>query len=102
MVCSVHNSLIMRTVKQRHVNRECHRRAKRFSSVQFLDRLGLRWDVRDNSAEILFQSFLAGGPCGEFWHGQGCPLFDVVHPGSTLLTTASLALQVVLEPERLL
>ena len=29
-----------------------------FSSVQFFDRSGLRGDVRDDSAEILFQSFL--------------------------------------------
>ena len=36
-------------------------------------------DTRDDdSAEILFQSFLAGGPCEQFWHGQGCPLFHVV------------------------
>ena len=24
--------------------------------------------------------FSAGGPCEQIWHGQGCPLFDVVHP----------------------
>ena len=30
----------------------------RFSSVQSLDRLGRREDMRDDSAEILFQSFL--------------------------------------------
>ena len=30
----------------------------RFSSVQFLDRLDRRGDMRDDSAEILFQSFL--------------------------------------------
>ena len=29
-----------------------------FSSVQFLDRLGRRGDMRDDSAEILFQFFL--------------------------------------------
>ena len=68
-------------------------RSLQSSSVQSLDRLGLRWDVRDNAAEILFQSFLAGGPCGEFWHGQGCPLFDVVHPVLSLPTTASSTLQ---------
>ena len=34
----------------------------------------------DDLAEILFQSFL---------HGQGCPLFDVVHPAFPLWTTAS-------------
>ena len=29
------------------------------------------------------------GPCEQFWHGQGCPLFDIVHPAFPLLTTAS-------------
>ena len=49
--------------------------------------------MRDNSAEILFQSFFAGGPCEQFWHGQGRPLFDVVHPAFPLLITALPALQ---------
>ena len=49
--------------------------------------------MTDNSAEILFQWFSAGGPCEQFWHGQGCPLFDVVHPAFSLLTTASPTLQ---------
>ena len=31
---------------------------------------------------------LGGGPCEQFWQGQGCPLFDVVHPAFPLLTTA--------------
>ena len=33
--------------------------------------------------------FSAGGPCGQFWRGQGCPLFDVVHPAFPLPITAS-------------
>ena len=37
--------------------------------------------------------FSAGGPCEQFWHGQGCPLFDVVHPAFSLSTTASPPLQ---------
>ena len=41
----------------------------------------------------LLQAFSAGGPCEQFWHGQGCPLFDVVHPAFPLLTTASPTLQ---------
>ena len=48
--------------------------------------------MRDDSAEILFQfffSFSAGGPCEQLWHGQGCPLFDIVHPVFPLPTTAS-------------
>ena len=27
----------------------------------------------------LFLVFCARGPCEQIWHGQGCPLFDVVH-----------------------
>ena len=32
-------------------------------------------------------------PCEQFWHGQGCQLFDVVHPALPLLTTALPTLQ---------
>ena len=52
--------------------------------------------MRDDSAEILFQFFFffsAGGPCEQFWHSQGCPLFDVVHSALSLPTTASPTLQ---------
>ena len=35
----------------------------------------------------------AGGPCEQFWYGQGCPLFDVVHPAFSLLITALPTLQ---------
>ena len=28
-------------------------------------------------------------PCEQFWHGQGCPLFDVVHPAFSLSATVS-------------
>ena len=37
--------------------------------------------------------FSSGGPCKLFWHGQGCPLFDVVHPAFPSPTTASPSLQ---------
>ena len=40
-----------------------------------------------------FLFFSAGGPCKQFWHGQVCSLFDVVHPAFPLLTTASPTLQ---------
>ena len=40
-----------------------------------------------------FSVFSAGGPCEQFWHGQRCPLFDVVHPAFPLPTTASPILQ---------
>ena len=35
----------------------------------------------------------AGGRCEQFWHGQGCPHFDVVHRAFPLPTTASPTLQ---------
>ena len=43
----------------------------------------------DDSAEILSPVFSAGGPCEQFWHGQGCPLFDVVYVAFRLPTLAS-------------
>ena len=49
--------------------------------------------MRDNLAEIVFQSFFAGDPCEQFWRGLGCPLFDVVHPAFPLPTTTSPTLQ---------
>ena len=49
--------------------------------------------MTDDSAEILFQSFSSGCPCEQFWHGQNCSLFDVVHPSFSLPTTALPTLQ---------
>ena len=49
--------------------------------------------MTDDSAEIFFQSFFAGGPREQFWHGQGCPLLDVVHSAFPLPTTTSPTLQ---------
>ena len=40
-----------------------------------------------------------GGPCEQFWHGQGCPHFDVVHPSFPLPTTASPTLQGALKDD---
>ena len=37
--------------------------------------------------------FFAGGPCGQFWHGQGCPLFEIVRLAFPLLTMVSSTLQ---------
>ena len=37
--------------------------------------------------------FSTGGLCKQFWHGQGCPLFGVVHPAFPLPTTALPTLQ---------
>ena len=65
-----------------------------FSSVQYLSQLSHCGDMRDDSAEILFLSFLPKAlSCEHFWHGCGCPLFDVVHPPFPLPTTASPTLQ---------
>ena len=64
---------------------------KQFSSVPWL--IGLsegheRWFSMDP-----LPVFSAGGPCEQFWHRQGCPLFDVVHPAIPLPTTASPTIQ---------
>ena len=64
-----------------------------FTSVQCLDWLGRLgghegWFSRDP-----LPVFSADGPCEQFWHRQGCPLFDVVHPAFSLLTTAMHSLQ---------
>ena len=54
--------------------------------------------MSDDSAEILFQFFFsAGGPCDHFLHGQGCPLFDVVHSAFPLLTMLLPTLQSALK-----
>ena len=58
----------------------------RFSSVQSLDRLGRRVDMRDDSAEIFLKSFPQQAIM------QGCPLFDFVHPAFLLPTVASTTL----------
>ena len=49
--------------------------------------------MADDSAEILFQSFLQEAPCEQFWHGRGCSLFNVVHPAFPLPIKASPTLQ---------
>ena len=41
-----------------------------FSSVQSFDRLERRKDVMNDSAEIIFQSFLPEALCKQFWHGK--------------------------------
>ena len=53
--------------------------------------------MKYDPSEILFRSFLQESPGEQFWHGQGCPLFDVVHPAFPLPTTASPTLQGVLK-----
>ena len=53
--------------------------------------------MRDDSAEILFQSFSAEGSGEHFLHGNGRLLFDVVLPTFRLPTTASPTLKVALK-----
>ena len=45
-----------------------------FSSLQLLDPLGRRWDMRGDSAELSFQSFLQEALVSS----SGMPLFDDV------------------------
>ena len=55
----------------------------------------VRGDMRDDSAEILFQSFLQKAFENSSGMGRDVrPLFDVVHPAFPLPTTASPTLQV--------
>ena len=51
---------------------------------------GTRGTTQQRSSSIFFS---AGDPCEQFWHGHGCPLFDVVHPAFLLLITTSSTLQ---------
>ena len=67
--------------------------SKQFSSFQSLDRLGHRGDRRDDSAELLFQSFPQEALLGSFGFSRDVSLFDVVHPAFPLPTMASPTLQ---------
>ena len=49
--------------------------------------------MKDDSAEISFPVFSAGGHHEQFLHGQGHPLFDVVCPAVPLPTSALPTLQ---------
>ena len=71
----------------------------RVSSVQSFHRLGLR-----GGHDILFSRyhlsvFSASGLCEQFWHGQACPLFDIVHLAFSLLIVALLTLQGALKDD---
>ena len=67
-----------------------------YSTVHFLGRYNRRGNIRDDSAEILFQSFLQEAIVGSSGMGKDV-YFDVVHPAFPLLTTASPTLQGVLK-----
>ena len=60
--------------------------------VQSFDRLGPGGHEGRFSRDHL-TVFSAGGPCEQLWHGQVCPLFDVVLSAFPLPTTASPTLQ---------
>ena len=53
--------------------------------------------MRDDSAEILFQSFLQEALVSSSGIEQGCPLFAIVHPAFSLLTAVLSTLQGVLQ-----
>ena len=61
-------------------------------SVQSLGQFGLRGHDRRFSRDP-FPVFSTGGPCEQFWHGQGCLIFDIVHPAFPLPTTRQCALK---------
>ena len=64
-----------------------------FMSVQSFDRLNRPGGHEGRFSRDPLPVFSARGPCEQFWHGQGCPLFGVVHPAFPLPTTASPTLQ---------
>ena len=79
----------------------CHRGyitfAPQFIPVQSLDRLDRRGGHEGRFSRDPLPVFSAGGPCEQFWHRQGSPLFDIVHPAFPLPMTASPNLQGTLE-----
>ena len=70
----------------------CHLRS--LSAVQFSPLTDLvLWEHKGRFSRDPVPVFSAGGPCEQFQHGQGCSLFDVIHPAFPLPTKASLTLQ---------
>ena len=68
-----------------------------FTSVQFIS---VSWLIgssvgrdRQFSRDSLPACCTAGGHCEQFWHGQGCPIFDFVPPAFPLPTIALPTLQ---------
>ena len=70
---------------------ECMR--AQISSVHSLDRLSRRGDTREDSAEILFQSYLREAIVSSPGKGRGVPLLDFVRSEFLLPATASPTLQ---------
>ena len=69
----------------------CSRQVQ-FSSVPWPIGLSGGGHERQFSRDPLWV-FSAEGLCGQFWHGHGCLLFDVVHPAVSLPTVALPTLQ---------
>ena len=63
------------------------------SSVQFSSASWLIGGQVELFSRETLPAFSAGGHWEQFWQGQGCPFFDVVHPAFPLPTTASPTLQ---------
>ena len=51
--------------------------------------IGSSWGLEGRFSRDLLPVFSAGGHFEQFWHGQGCPLFDADHPAFPLQTTTS-------------
>ena len=62
--------------------------AVQFRAVLSLDRLGRR-ETRGTIHQRSSSSLSAGGPCEQFWYGQGCPLM-IKYKSSTTATTKML------------
>ena len=63
------------------------------SSVQSLDQLDRRGGHEGRISRDPLPVFSAGGHCKQFWHGQGCPRYDVVQSAFPLSSTTSPTLQ---------
>ena len=61
--------------------------------------MGRQGYMTDDSAGTLFPCFSPESHSEQFWHGQGCPPFYVVHPAFPLPPTASSALEDALKDD---
>ena len=69
---------------------------QRRKSIQYSD-TGSSGGLEGRFSRDSLPVFSAGGPCEQLWHGQGCPLFVVVHAAFPLPTTASPTLKCALK-----
>ena len=68
-----------------------------FSSIPWPIGSSGRHDSRFSRDPLQLPVFSVRSHCEQFWPGQGCPRFDVVHPAFRLPTMASPTLQGTLE-----